>query len=61
MVCGMVFSSGQTLRFAIGVISLGLVEVCGAIASPVQAQAGPSAELPAAYWNAVEDAISHCQ
>jgi hypothetical protein len=54
----MVFSSGQTLRFAIGVISLGLVEVCGAIASPVQAQAGPSAELPSAYWNAVEDARS---
>jgi hypothetical protein len=61
MVCGMVFSSGQTLRFAIGVISLGLVEVCGAIASPVQAQAGPSAELPSAYWDAVEDAISHRQ
>lgn len=34
---------------------LGLVEVCGAIASSVQAQAGPIA-IPPAYWEAVEDA-----
>lgn len=33
----MVMNSGQTLRFSIGAIVLGLAEVGGAIASPVQA------------------------
>ncbi len=56
MVCCMVFNSGQTLRFSIAIISLALVEVCGAIAPPAHAQAQPSAELPQAYWDAVEDA-----
>ncbi|WOD41808.1 hypothetical protein [Nodosilinea sp. E11] len=58
----MVINSGQTLRFGIGAmrfgigaIVLGLVEVCGAIASPVQAQDGAIAPPPA-YWDAVEDA-----
>ncbi len=51
----MVIHPRQTLRLSIGAIVLGLVEVCGAIATPAQAQAGPIAPPPA-YWNAVEDA-----
>jgi len=52
----MVINPGQTLRFGMGAIVLGLIEVCGAIASPVQAQAGPTVAIPPAYWDAVEDA-----
>jgi hypothetical protein len=52
----MVINPGQTLRFGIGATVLGLVDVCGAIASPVQAQAGPTVAIPPAYWDAVEDA-----
>ncbi|MBD2233525.1 hypothetical protein [Phormidium tenue] len=48
-------NSRQTLRFSIGAIVLGLAEIGGAIASPVQAQSGAIAPPPA-YWNAVEDA-----
>lgn len=52
MVRCMVFNSERTLRFSVGVISVGLVVVCGAIAAP--AQTAPT--LPPAYWDAVEDA-----
>ena len=52
----MVVNPGQTLRFGIGAIVLGLAEVCGAIATPAQAQAGPTVAIPPAYWQAVEDA-----
>ena len=51
----MVMNPGQTLRFSIGAIVLGLVEVGGVGIGPGRAQEGAIAP-PAAYWQAVEDA-----
>ncbi|MBD2108993.1 hypothetical protein [Nodosilinea sp. FACHB-13] len=55
MVSCMVVIPGKTVRISVGVMLLGLVEVCGASVSPVRAQAGAIAPPPA-YWDAVEDA-----
>jgi hypothetical protein len=52
----MVLNFQQSLRFSIGAIVLSLVDICGGISSPVQAQAGPTVVIPQAYWDAVEDA-----
>jgi hypothetical protein len=51
----MVTNPGQMLRFCIGAMALGWVQAGGAIASPVQSLVEPTV-LPAAYWDAVEDA-----